>query len=157
MSQDLRSVLQDLILEVIWVTNIIYTWVQEAVTELVLLEVLGTMHSWTFLCNHNISSFWDSKQCSQFMQCNCTVISNCKHAVSSFRIHRYSFYACFAMVTPQLHNKNDSKFSQTQQLFIPMLLQQHVLAWYAIIRLTKNISVCTHLYGNWDLHFSISI
>jgi hypothetical protein len=47
--------------------------------------------------------------------------------------------------------RSHSKFSQTQQLFITPLIQQHVAAWQAINSLTKNLSVCTQLYGNWDL------
>jgi hypothetical protein len=37
-------------------------------------------------------------------------------------------------------------------MYIPVLIQQRVSAWQAIIRMTKNIiRVCTQLYGNWEL------
>jgi hypothetical protein len=48
--------------------------------------------------------------------------------------------------------QNHIKASRTQQMVIPALIQQHVSAWQTIISLTKNIRVCTQLYGNWDLH-----
>ena len=42
-----------------------------------------------------------------------------------------------------MDNKNNSKSTETQQLFIPVLIQQHVSAWQTANRLTKNIQVCS--------------
>jgi hypothetical protein len=49
-------------------------------------------------------------------------------------------------------NKIHTKSSQTQQLFIPTLIERRVSAWLATVRLTEKERMCTLLYGNGDLN-----
>lgn len=61
---------------------------------------------------------------------------------------------CFAVqIRKGPVNKIHRKSSQTQQFFIPTLIERSVSAWLATVRLTEKVRICALLYENGDLNW----